>query len=124
MALTEDDEGLVQELRQLLRENGAAWIEDEVDASLASLGIAELDATVEAEALLVAISRSLGALPAMLVEASETLRSHSPDVAGVLLGDKEISFTESDAELRMMTEAAAVITAAVEHLLQEPPIDE
>jgi hypothetical protein len=124
VALTEDDSGLVHELRQLLARNGAEWLAEEVDAELASIDGAQVDATREAEALLVAISRSLGVIPEMLLDANETIRSLPQGADGVLLGDNEISFAATDAELRLMVEAATVVAAPVAHLLRESTNDE
>lgn len=124
MALTEDDEGLVRELRELLAENGAEWIAEEVDIDLASAQETQIDPTIEAKALLVAISRSLGAIPEMLLDASEMLGGLRQGVEGVLLGDNEISFGEAQAELRHMVEAAAIIAAPVAHLLRDSTVDE
>jgi hypothetical protein len=124
VALTEDDSGLAHELRQLLARNGAEWLAEEVDAELASIDRAEVDATREAEALLVAISRTVGVIPEMLLDAKETLRSLSQGADGVLLGDNEISFATTDAELRLMAEAATVVAAPVERLLRESTTDE
>jgi hypothetical protein len=39
----------VHELRQLLARNGAEWLAEEVDAGLASIDGAQVDATREAE---------------------------------------------------------------------------
>ena len=124
MALTEDDEGLVRELRELLAENGAEWIAEQVDVDLASAQEAQIDPTIEAEALLVAISRSLGAIPEMLLDANETLSSPRQNAEGVLLGENEISFGGAEAELRLMVEATAIIAAPVAHLLRDSTIDE
>jgi hypothetical protein len=124
MALTEDDEGLVRELRELLAENGAEWIAEQVDVDLASAQEAQIDPTIEAEALLVAISRSLGAIPEMLLDANETLSSPRQNAEGVLLGENEISFGGAEAELRLIVEAAAIIAAPVAHLLRDSTIDE
>jgi hypothetical protein len=130
MALTEDDAGLVRELRELLSRHGADWVAEEVDAERSPVHGAqgeatlEPDATLEAEALLVAISRSLGAIPEMLLDASETLRAFPQDADGVLLGNNEISFAETDPELRLMVEDAASLAAPIEHLLSESADDE
>lgn len=124
MALTEDDAGLVRELRELLAENGAGWIAEQVDVDLVSAHEAESDPTIEATALLIGISQSLGAIPAMLLDANETLSSPSWDAEGVLLGENKISFRAAEPELRLMAEAAAIIAAPVAHLLPESTIDE
>jgi hypothetical protein len=124
MALTEDDEGLVRELRELLAENGAEWIAEQVDVDLASAQETQIDPTIEAEALLVGISQSLGAIPEMLLDANETLSSPRWNAEGVLLGENEISFRGAETALRLMAEAAAIIAAPVAHLLPDPTIDE
>lgn len=89
MAITTDDAGLVLELRQLLRESGAGWVVEEVDAELAPLA-GEHTATVEVETLLVGIARSVGAIPAMLRDAQEILGVLTDDaVTGVRFGDSD-----------------------------------
>lgn len=122
MALTEDDAALVRELRELLAEHGAEWIAEQVD--LASAQEAQRDPTIEATALLVGISQSLGAIPEMLLDANETLSSPRWNAEGVLLGENEISFRGAETELRLMAEAAAIIAAPVAHLLPDSTIDE
>lgn len=130
MALTEDDAGLVRGLRELLSRQGADWVAEEIDAEGSPVHDAqgeatfEADATLEAEALLLAISRSLGVVPGVLLDASETLRALRQEAEGVLLGNNELSFAETDPELRLMVEQAAMLAAPIEHLLRESTDDE
>jgi hypothetical protein len=125
MALTEDDDGLVVELRRLLAQSGASWIAEEVDADLASRGANEPgDTTVEAVALIVGISRSLGALPAMLLDANEAIRGVAGQLGGVTLGDNEIPLAATDAELQRLAQAAATLAAPIAQFLEEATMDE
>jgi predicted Ser/Thr protein kinase len=119
MALTEDDAGLVRELRQHLARYDAEWIASDVDVELSVQAPGAFDATFEAEALLLAMSRTLGVLPDLLLDANETLRVFPAEADGVTIGDATIIFGEAELTLRHIAEAAAMIASPISDLLSE-----
>ena len=72
MAITEDDAGLVEELLALLDAHKAGWVAGELEVERRAPGV-QRDPTRDAEMLLVAIARSLGSLPGMLLDANQQL---------------------------------------------------
>jgi hypothetical protein len=125
MAITEDDAGLVEELLALLHAHGAGWVAAEVEAERAAPGV-QRDPTREAEMLLVAIARSLGVVPGILLDANLALSDVLADPSerqaapiGVVLGESEISFAEAQ-RLRNLAEAAERLHQPVDHILYGP----
>jgi hypothetical protein len=123
MAVTEDDAGLVHELRGLLAQHGAAWLVRDVDAERQPTDSVGADPTFEAEALLIAISRTLGLVPQMLLDANGTLRDFPDQVDRVLLGTNEIPVADTD-ELSLMAEDALILRAPVADVLRESQEDD
>lgn len=122
MAITEDDAGLVEELLTVLHAYGAGWVAVEVEAERVASG-AEADPTREAEMLLVAIARSLGVVPGMLLDANQRLSTSLADAVerpaaptGVVLGGTEIPFGEPQ-RLANLAQAAERLRQPVDHLL-------
>jgi hypothetical protein len=124
MALIDDDAGLEQDLRALLRQHGADWIAEEVDAARAAED-ADPDMTI-AEALIVAVARVLGPVPTMLVQADAWLAGSSSGTqtvhladeepfGGVILGDISVA-RSSMSDLAALTDSAAVLLRAADEI--------
>jgi hypothetical protein len=123
MAITEDDASLARDLRRLLIDAGASWVVDEVDAEPRFSDHIGQDATGEAEALLLGISRTVGAIPAMLHEANEILGTNEAAIHKIEPGEP-LAFSADHEELLSLAHDAYRLAEPVADALDAGEPDE